>query len=129
VARRKAPEAVGGPVFGVLGLFRRTEEAWRALGAPPSLYNRDAACEAVRRCSAPAYSREFILVAKDPAGLNFVAQEWWMTARPAFLIRRDALTDDERRRIAKESRLYGLSSGYNQAAFEREVFGADHGPT
>lgn len=127
MARRKAPEAVSGPVFGVLGLFRRTEEAWRALDAPPSLWERDAACEAVRRCAVPACSRDFILDAKDPLGLKFVAFEWWQSACPAFLIRRDALSEDERRRVAKYPSLYGSSSGYVQAAFERELFGAGHG--
>jgi hypothetical protein len=127
MARRKTPEAVSGPVFGVRGLFLRTEEAWRALGAPASLYDRDAACAAVRRCAKPAYSRAFILDSPNlPAGgLEFVAREWWQTARPRFLIRRDALTGEERRQIDKYPAMYGPSSGYHDAAVELELFGAD----
>ena len=125
MARRRAPETVGGPTYGVLGLFRRTEEAWRMLGAPASLYDQQAACEAVRRCAAPAYSREFILDSGDAAGLKFVAFEWWQSARPLFLIRRDALTDQERREVAKHPAMYG-SSG-DQAALEHELFGGDDG--
>lgn len=120
MARRKRP----GVVEGVTGLFDRTPEAWRALGAPPSLYDLDAAVIAYERCAQPGWNLAGMR-SSTYGGHNvdrFAASRWWRGVRPHFLDRVGALTDAEQDKVGMAPRYYQLSHIYDPAAVERELF-------
>lgn len=141
MARRRA--ATGATGEGVTGLFDRTVETWRQLGAPPSLYEVAAAVAAHRRCARPAFRRDFVYAqpldalrdrppADSPltnqAAARLVASEWWRSTRAYFLRRREALTDEEQARTDRCPRLHQPSGQmYDLAALEEELFGGDRG--
>jgi hypothetical protein len=106
----------------VTGLFRRTPEAWRALGAPESLWDVRAAFAAYCRVwpgqtgylvgldalRDEAEDRQVPVADLPPDGPfgRLLAHRWYRWARPAFLAAAGALTAQERQRMDQWPRLY-----------------------
>ncbi len=117
--RRRPPER---PAEGVIGLFRRTPEAWRALGAPPSLWDEAEAAAAWRRCALPAFSGLVVVEDQAPGGTRFLARRWWTVAAPYFLHTVGALTAAERGELEHRPGLPGLGYTVDQDSADRELF-------
>ena len=78
--------------------FDRSPAEWRALGAPPELYDVEAAAAAeVREHGA-------ILEGPDPGPPGFYAARWWRRTRAEFLAAAGALTGAEARLLARRGR-------------------------
>lgn len=134
MARRKSASPV---VSGVVGLFERTPEAWRALGGPASLYDKREAALAYRRCAKPSFSMDFCyanpldalrdLPPTDdptmvPEAWQLITHRWWHGVRPYFLERVAGLTDQERAKMTARPNYYTLFI-FDVAAVDRELFG------